>query len=118
MVCHTGLLTYTIAVCTVKTPDDGQRNCPKYIGFYPKNKLEKLVHLVCFIIRILLFTFFQFLSESSVILECHKNYRQVSASVYTVHQHKAKLSLYLIELNILQAYGGMEAPCLTFLSSG
>jgi len=35
-----------------KTPNDGQRNCPKHVGFYFKNKLEKLVHLVGFIIRI------------------------------------------------------------------
>ena len=35
-----------------KTPDDGQRNCPKHVGFYSKNKFEKLVHLVGFIIRI------------------------------------------------------------------
>jgi len=36
-----------------KTPDDGQRNCPKHAEFYPKNKFEKLVHLlVAFIIRI------------------------------------------------------------------
>ena len=35
-----------------KTPDDGQRNCPKYVEFYSKNKFEKLVHLVGFIIRI------------------------------------------------------------------
>jgi len=35
-----------------KTPDDGQRNCPKHVEFYSKNKLEKLVHLVGFIIRI------------------------------------------------------------------
>ena len=35
-----------------KTPDDGQRNCPKHVEFYSKNKFEKLVHLVCFIIRI------------------------------------------------------------------
>ena len=41
-----------IAVCTVLTPDDGQRNCPKHVEFYPKNKFEKLVHLVGFIIRI------------------------------------------------------------------
>ena len=34
-----------------KTPDDGQRNCPKHVEFYSKNKLEKLVHLVGFIIR-------------------------------------------------------------------
>jgi len=29
-----------------------QRNCPKYVEFYSK-KIEKLVHLVIFIIRIL-----------------------------------------------------------------
>ena len=34
-----------------KTPDDGQRNCPKHTEFYSKNKFEKLVHLVGFIIR-------------------------------------------------------------------
>jgi len=46
-------MTYTIAVCTVKkTPDDGQRNCPKHVEFYSKNKFEKLVHLVGFTIRI------------------------------------------------------------------
>ena len=35
-----------------KTPDDGQRNCPKHVEFYSKNKFGKLVHLVGFIIRI------------------------------------------------------------------
>jgi len=35
-----------------KTPDDGQRNCPKHVEFYSKNKIEKLVHLVGFVIRI------------------------------------------------------------------
>ena len=30
---------------------DGQRNCPKHVKFYSKNKFEKLVHLVGFIIR-------------------------------------------------------------------
>jgi len=35
-----------------KTPDDGQRNCSKHVEFYYKNKLEKLVHLVGFVIRI------------------------------------------------------------------
>jgi len=34
-----------------KTPD-GQRNCPKNVESHSKNKLEKLVHLVGFIIRI------------------------------------------------------------------
>ena len=36
-----------------KTPVDGQRNFPKSVEFYSKNKFEKLVHLVGFIIRIL-----------------------------------------------------------------
>jgi len=46
-------MTYTTVVCTVKkTPDDGQRNCPKNVEFYSKNKFEKLVHLFGFIIRI------------------------------------------------------------------
>jgi len=35
-----------------KTRDDGQRNCPKHVEFYSKNKLEKLVHLFGFIVRI------------------------------------------------------------------
>jgi len=35
-----------------KTPDDGQRDCPKHVEFYSKNKFEKLVHLVGFIIKI------------------------------------------------------------------
>ena len=73
-ICHTGLLTswgqdqdgtswsYPQAVskpvwhipllCVQwKIPVDGQRNCPKHVQFYSKNKFEKLVHLVGFIIR-------------------------------------------------------------------
>ena len=43
-------------MCTVKkTPDDGQRNCPKHVEFYSKNKFDKLMHLVGFIIRIYYF---------------------------------------------------------------
>ena len=45
-------MTYNIAVCTVKTPDDGQRNCPEHVESYSKNKFEKLVQLVGFIRRI------------------------------------------------------------------
>jgi len=47
---HTALV-YGIQVCWCvqwKTPDDGQRNCPKHVEFYSKNKFEKLVHLVWF----------------------------------------------------------------------
>ena len=34
-----------------KTPDDGQRNCPKHVEFLDKNKFGKLVHLVGFVIQ-------------------------------------------------------------------
>ena len=43
---------YPCCVYSEKTPDDGQRNCPKQVEFYSKNQFEKLVHLVGFIIRI------------------------------------------------------------------
>jgi len=47
---------YDIYHCCVysekKTPDDGQRNCPKHVEFYSENKFEKLMHLVGIIIRI------------------------------------------------------------------
>jgi len=33
------------------TPHDGQRYCSKHVEFHSKNKFEKLVHLVGFIIR-------------------------------------------------------------------
>jgi len=34
-----------------KTPDDGQRNCPKHVDFHSKNKFKKLAYPVGFIIR-------------------------------------------------------------------
>jgi hypothetical protein len=34
------------------TPDDGQKTCPKHVALYSRNKSEKLVHLVGFIMRI------------------------------------------------------------------
>jgi len=43
---------YHCCVYSEKTPDDGHRNCPKHVEFYSKNKFEKLVHLVGFILRI------------------------------------------------------------------
>ena len=43
-----------------KTPDDGQKNCPKHVEFYSKNKFVKLVHIFGFIIRIKDNFFFHF----------------------------------------------------------
>jgi len=37
-----------------------QRNCPKHVEFISKNKFEKLVHIVGFIMRNILFTFIYF----------------------------------------------------------
>jgi len=46
-------LWHIILLCVQwETRDDGQRNCLKHVEFYSKNKFEKLVHLVGFIIRI------------------------------------------------------------------
>ena len=42
---------YVVLCLQWKTPDDEQRNCPKHVEFRAKNKFEKLVHLVGFIIR-------------------------------------------------------------------
>ena len=39
-------------------PDDGQKTCPKHVEFYSKNKFERLVHLVGFIVRIALICIF------------------------------------------------------------
>jgi len=53
--CQQTSMTYKVAVCTVeKTSDDGQRNCPTHVEFHSKNKFEKLVPLVGFIIRTLI----------------------------------------------------------------
>ena len=43
---------YLLLCIQYETPCDGQKTCPKHVEFYSKNKLEKLVHLVGFIIRI------------------------------------------------------------------
>ena len=48
--CQQTCMTYTIAACTVK--NSRRRTCPKHVEFYSKNKFEKLVHLVGFILRI------------------------------------------------------------------
>ena len=42
---------YRCCVYSEKTPDDVQRNRPKQVEFHSKNKFEKLVHLVGFIVR-------------------------------------------------------------------
>jgi thiaminase len=50
-VCHTGYDDCLLA-SSQHSIDNGQRNFPKHLEFYSKNKFEKLVHPVGFIIRI------------------------------------------------------------------
>ena len=45
---------YILLCVQCKTPDEAKRNCPKHVGFHSKNKSEKLMHLVAFIVRALL----------------------------------------------------------------
>jgi len=47
--CQQTYMTYHCCVYSEKTPDDGQRNCPKHVEFYSE---KKLMHLVAFTIRI------------------------------------------------------------------
>ena len=42
---------YVLHCVQWKTPDDRQMNCLKHVEFHSKNKFEKLVHLVGFVIR-------------------------------------------------------------------
>jgi hypothetical protein len=52
--CKQSASLYDINHCCVyseKTSDVGHRNCPKYVEFKSKNKFEKLVHIVGFIIK-------------------------------------------------------------------
>ena len=57
-ICHTGLLTAScqqavskpvwhipLLCAQWKTPDDGQKNCPKHVEFHSKNKFEKLTQV-------------------------------------------------------------------------
>jgi hypothetical protein len=43
---------YLLLCVQYYTHDDGQKTRPKHVEFYSKNKLEKIVHLVGFILRI------------------------------------------------------------------
>ena len=49
--CSQGVWHIPLLCLQWKTPDGGQRNCPKHVEFHFRNKFEKLVHLVGFVIR-------------------------------------------------------------------
>jgi len=72
-----------------KTPDDGQRNCQKHVEFYSKNKFQKLVHLVGFIIRI----YHDARSSESQILylEISDSWSDISPAVCCLILNKARI---------------------------
>jgi len=76
-------MVYVIQVCWELTAD-GQRNCPKHVEFYSKNKFEKSVHLVGFIIRIYRVYFCRFL----FLLLCN------------VYRHNNSLWYYIIVIQL------------------
>ena len=78
-----------------KTPDDGQRNCPKHVEFYSKNKFEKLVRLVGFIIRINYIVFDMFRTW-----KCTSSGRLVHAVVRYLFHAEIILTPILLTLSI------------------
>ena len=76
---------YHCCVYSKKTPDDGQRNCPKHVEFHFKNKFEKLVHLVGFIIGSL--------SRCTVIssnLDFYYSDKYIYIYIYIYHVYRLK----------------------------
>jgi hypothetical protein len=104
-------MTYTIAGCTWKTPDDGQRNYPKNVEFYSRNKFEKLVHLVGFILRILLPSVpssskwslsFNFSTETILSSPPYAVLCQLFYCVWFHHLHDIWWGLQFIDLRIVR----------------
>ena len=65
-----------------KTPDDGQRNCPKYVEFLDRNKFGKLVRL-------------------SVLL------KQICYDARS-HERKIQLSMFIPKLSVLRKSANEE----------
>jgi len=82
---------YHCCVYSKKTPDDGQRNCPKHVEFYSRNNFEKLVHLVGFIIR----NFHDALSPEHQTLHFLKKPNKVSTGesiLFNIYSHPIFMS--------------------------
>jgi len=94
--CQQTCMTYTVAVCSVKkTPDDVQRNSPKHVEFYSKNKFQKLVHLVGFIIRI------------NVLVFCASSYMKLPNDVALVLKHVSVLKACVRSVILFCEYDGI-----------
>jgi len=76
-----------------KTPDGGQRNCTKHVEFYSKNKFEKLVHLVGFIIII-----YWILSCQNICF-CLHSWRAGKCFVLLTKMFSCKILIFCLILN-------------------
>ena len=72
-----------------KTPDDGQRNCPKHVQFHSINKFVKLVHLVGFIVRN------TWPSSERYKQDYSYNYRSVRTIQFVVINSTVYIAIYL-----------------------
>jgi len=101
-----------------KTPDDGQRNCPKHVEFYSKNKLEKLTHLVGFIIRI--YHDARSPERQHCYFKCITFEHSPHCVQYICHSYLLKPETLLKTTNLLFAssFGSDAFGCLLTRSSG
>ena len=89
---------YGIYHCCVY-PDDGQRNCLKHVEFQSKNKFEKLVHLVGFIIRLPRCTVTLTSNQTKPLLnpQCSANtvpFQHYQLSINKIHGFNSLSSMY------------------------
>jgi len=76
-------MTYLLLCVQCWNPDYGQRNCPKHVEFYSKNKFEKLVHLVGFIVRMDWTMFPQDRAQLSILEKIQKDQISLKAGKWT-----------------------------------
>ena len=84
-----------------KTPDDGQKNCPKHVEFHSKNKFEKLLYLVAFIIRT--YTNLHDLANQNRIISLTDTSEKPKThkALYYPDQQKHNIYIYIYTNNIL-----------------
>ena len=81
-VCHIPLLCVQW-----KTPDDGQRNCPKHVEFYSKNKFEKISASSWFYYKNLSQCTVTWTSNLALFTRLYKDARSTRHKITTVFIH-------------------------------
>ena len=81
----------------MENSDDVQRNCPKRVELYSKNKFEKLVHLVGFIIRI---------QNASRIPSCERrgNWRRMMLLVPVQYSFSVKRKVWRLMITLCSLF--------------